>query len=33
VLSRYAEHGQPLDIGPLMQRTVHLPDPVEVQPR
>jgi hypothetical protein len=33
VLSRYAEHGQPLDIGPLMQRAVHLPDPVEVQPR
>jgi hypothetical protein len=33
VLSRYAEHGQPLDIGPLMQRTVHLPDPVEAQPR
>src|SRR5580704_10245296 len=33
VLSRYAEHGQPLQIGPLMQRTVVLPDPVEVQPR
>jgi Carboxypeptidase regulatory-like domain len=33
VLSRYAEHGQPLEIGPLMQLPVHLPDPVEVQPR
>jgi len=33
VLSRYAEHGQQLEIGPLMQRTVHLPEPVEVQPR
>lgn len=33
VLSRYVQHGQQLNIGPLMQRTVHLPDPVEVQPR
>ena len=33
VLSRYAEHGQQLEIGPLMQRTVHLPDAVEVQGR
>jgi Carboxypeptidase regulatory-like domain len=33
VLSRYAEHGQKLEIGPLMQRTVVLPDAVEVQGR
>jgi len=33
VLSRYAEHGQRLEIGPLMQRTVVLPDAVEVQGR
>jgi hypothetical protein len=33
VLSRYAQHGQELTIGPLMQGTVHLPDPVEVQPK
>jgi hypothetical protein len=33
VLSRYAEHGQGLEIGPLMQRTVVLPDAVEVQGR
>lgn len=33
VLARYAEHGQELTIGPLMQGSVHLPDPVEVQPR
>jgi len=31
VLSRYAQHGQELTIGPLMRGTVHLPDPVEVQ--
>jgi hypothetical protein len=33
VLSRYAEHGQRLEIGPLMQRTVVLPEAVEVQGR
>jgi hypothetical protein len=33
VLSRYAQHGQELTIGPLMRGTVHLPDPVEVQPK
>jgi hypothetical protein len=33
VLSRYADHGQKLEIGPLMQRTVVLPDAVEVQGR
>jgi hypothetical protein len=33
VLSRYAQHGQVLTIGPLMRGTVHLPDPVEVQPK
>jgi len=33
VLSRYAQHGQELTIGPLMRGTVHLPEGVEVQPR
>lgn len=33
VLSRYAQHGQELTIGPLMRGTVHLPDAVEVQPK
>jgi carboxypeptidase family protein len=33
VLSRYAQHGQELTIGSLMRGTVHLPDPVEVQPK
>jgi hypothetical protein len=33
VLSRYAQHGQELTIGPLMRGTLHLPDPVEVQPK
>ncbi|HWN74866.1 MAG TPA: carboxypeptidase-like regulatory domain-containing protein [Candidatus Udaeobacter sp.] len=33
VLARYAQHGQELTIGPLMRGTVHLPDPVEVQPK
>jgi Carboxypeptidase regulatory-like domain len=33
VLSRYAQHGQELTIGPLMRGTVRLPDPVEVQPK
>jgi len=32
VLARYVQHGQNLTIGPLMRGTVHLPDPVEVQP-
>jgi hypothetical protein len=32
VLARYVQHGQRLTIGPLMRGTVHLPDPVEVQP-
>jgi hypothetical protein len=32
VLSRYAQHGQELTIGPLMRGTVHLPEGVEVQP-
>jgi carboxypeptidase family protein len=31
VLSRYAQHGQDLTIGPLMRGTVHLPEAVEVQ--
>ena len=33
VLNRYLQHGQDLTIGELMTNTVHLPDPVEVQPR
>jgi hypothetical protein len=33
VLSRYVQHGQELTIGPLMRGAVHLPDPVEVQPK
>jgi uncharacterized protein (DUF2141 family) len=32
VLARYVQHGQNLTIGEHMQGTVHLPDPVEVQP-
>jgi hypothetical protein len=32
VLARYVQHGQNLTIGERMQGTVHLPDPVEVQP-
>lgn len=33
LLSRYAEHGQTLTIGELMQGVVSLPEPVEVQAR
>jgi hypothetical protein len=33
VLGRYVQHGQNLTIGELMKGSVHLPDPVEVQPR
>jgi uncharacterized protein (DUF2141 family) len=33
LLARYAQHGQALTIGELMQGAVQLPDPVEVQPR
>jgi Carboxypeptidase regulatory-like domain len=33
VLSRYAQHGQELTIGPMMRGTVHLPEAVEVQPK
>jgi Carboxypeptidase regulatory-like domain len=32
LLARYAEHGQTLMIGELIQGVVHLPEPVEVQP-
>ena len=32
VLARYVQHGQNVIIGDRMQGTVHLPDPVEVQP-
>ena len=32
-LERYLQHGQNLTIGELMNGAVHLPDPVEVQPR
>ena len=33
LLARYAQHGQAITIGELMQGAVHLVDPVEVQPR
>jgi protocatechuate 3,4-dioxygenase beta subunit len=33
VLNRYLQHGQNLTIGELMTSTVHLPEPVQVQPR
>jgi hypothetical protein len=33
VLSRYVQHGQNVTIGEMMQGSVHLPDPAEVQPR
>jgi hypothetical protein len=33
VLRRYVQHGQNVTIGELMKGSVHLPDPVEVQPR
>jgi hypothetical protein len=33
VLLRYVQHGQNVTIGELMQGSVHLPDPVEVQKR
>jgi hypothetical protein len=32
-LNRYIEHGQSLTVGELMTNSVHLPDPIEVQPR
>jgi hypothetical protein len=32
-LTRYVKHGQDLTIGELMRGSVHLPEPVEVQPR
>jgi Carboxypeptidase regulatory-like domain len=32
LLARYVQHGQNLTIGELMRGSVHLPDPVEVQP-
>jgi hypothetical protein len=32
-LPRYLQHGQNVTIGELMNGTVLLPDPVEVQPR
>jgi hypothetical protein len=32
VLNRYLQHGPNLTIGELMTNTVHLPEPVEVQP-
>jgi Carboxypeptidase regulatory-like domain len=33
VLSRYVQYGQNVTIGELMEGSMHLPDPVEVQPR
>jgi hypothetical protein len=32
VLAKYVQHGQNLTIGELMRGSVHLPDPVDVQP-
>jgi hypothetical protein len=32
-LTRYLQHGQNLVVGDLMTNSVHLPDPVQVQPR
>jgi hypothetical protein len=32
-LNRYIEHGQSLTVGELMTNSVHLPNPIEVQPR
>ncbi len=32
VLGHYVQHGQELNIGELMRGSVHLPDPIEVQP-
>jgi hypothetical protein len=33
VLARYVQHGENVTVGELMQETLHLPDPVELQPR
>lgn len=33
LLSHYAEHGSSLTIGNLIQGAIHIPDPIEVQPR
>jgi hypothetical protein len=33
VLARYVQHGQNVNVGELLRGTVHLPEPVEVQPR
>src|SRR6266566_886593 len=33
VLSQYVQHGQNVTIGERMEGSMHLPDPVEVQPR
>jgi uncharacterized protein (DUF2141 family) len=33
LLARYVQHGQTLTVGELMRGSVHLPEPVEVQPR
>ena len=33
ILDRYVQHGQNLTVGTLMTGSVHLPDPIEVQPR
>jgi len=32
VMNRYLQHGQDLTVGELMTNSVHLPEPVEVQP-
>ena len=33
VLARYAPHGQKITVGSQTKDSIHLPDPVEVQPR
>jgi len=32
VLARYVQHGQNISIGDFMTGTIHLPNPIEVQP-
>jgi uncharacterized protein (DUF2141 family) len=32
VLARYVQHGQNISVGDFMNGTLHLPDPIEVQP-
>jgi len=32
VLARYVQHGQNISVGEFMNGTLHLPEPIEVQP-